>query len=126
MTTTNTIGSTPNFNPHRTNLQAVDAGTPTKTQGINGQDFESAVVDVCLVSGTLTGLTLEAVYWSDESNKYVSAAPSPDVVSVSAACQFIVNHAGRRFYLKVNAISGASPVIDLNVAGFRGGGRQYA
>lgn len=112
----NTLSVAPDFNLHRGGVSAPDSGTPPVfLHGVNSRDYARAVVDVSN-TGTLAEVTLEALFWSDASASFVSDTP-PQTFTLSAAGQFTVETHGRRFFIKVNALSGTGCVLTLQAAG---------
>lgn len=115
-----TFASTPDFNQHRTGVNAVDAVAPTDQKvGVNAKGFRWAVIDVVLESGSLTNLDFQVLLWSAASGKFVPAVNTDfQVAGIGAATQLVIPVYGSVFWLKVDALTGTIPVIGFYVAGY--------
>ena len=109
------------FNPHRQGISSADPSTPitNSKEGVNGKDNEILIADVALKSGTLTSAQLEVLTYSEDGGQFVPQVPAAQY-NLTGPGQFVfASLYGRRFFIKVNTLVGANPLIDINVSVFR-------
>ena len=114
------------FNPHRRTVNATSSAAVTNRKlGVNARGFDEAIVDVKLVSGSLTTAVFEVMYWSDQSSAFQLAAPTEEITfSGSEVHQARINCRGRTFFLRCKTLTGTSPVLNVDVAGVADGSGQ--
>jgi hypothetical protein len=111
--------STRYFSPHRKAVGATDSSAPTNAKaGVAGVGYEALIVDLVLESGSLSGATLELFTWSDGAGAFVSQGTAK-TQAFTAPGQWVIDGLdGRRFWIKVTALTGTSPVIGIWVKAF--------
>lgn len=120
MSNVNTLALAPAFNLHREKVAAAEAAAVTnKKLGVNSTGFDQVALDLVLDSGSLTSCTLEVLYWSPGSEKFVKPFPAEEITMTEAG-QATFNPVGRTFHVRVKALSGAAPVVSVHCAGVAG------
>jgi hypothetical protein len=98
---------------HRENLTTADSSVPTMlSSGLDPGGFSYVAIDAILASGT-SGVGLEVHVWSDGAQKFVPAIPALVTTGLGATSSWAVEVLGRRFWVKLTAISGATPRVDI-------------
>lgn len=113
----NSLALAPNFNPHRKNVAAAEVADVTNQKaGVASLGFDQVIMDLKLESGSLTSVTLEVLYWSEASGKYVAPTVAEEA-TFTAPSQATFNPVGRHFFVRVKDLVGAAPKVSVFLAG---------
>ncbi len=97
---------------HREGISAADATDPaTDADGIDCESFLEAWIDITLASGSLTSMTVQALFWNSRTSEWMHGA-TRTITELPTAV--VVNVRGGKLYMKVTALTGTSPVIDMD------------
>lgn len=118
MPTVNDLSIAPQFAPHRTGLSAADgSNSDKKAEGVNCEGFNDIAVDVVKVSGTITDLDVEVLFWSETTGAFVSQDAQITKADHTTGFQFVFESQGRIFWVKITTLTGTTPVVSIYVAG---------
>ena len=114
----NDLGIAPRWTPHRLDISAADGAVTTKkADGVNAEGFSNVSVDVSKISGTITDLDVEVLFWSEISEKFVSEDAKVTKENHTDSFQFIFDSMGRIFWVMITALAGTDPVVGVYVTG---------
>lgn len=104
----------PIFTEHRTVSGAVDSGAiTTRGWGMVMAEFKTAIIRV--VQGAGADLTVEARFWSEEADAFISETPALQQAGPGAgiAFDYTVEVNGRILFVYVTGTIGAGAVIQV-------------
>jgi hypothetical protein len=112
----NQLAQSPDFSLHREAVAAVDSSNPTDPAlGVDARGFREAVVNVTFSWG-ISSCDLEVLFWNERAGAFVSASPAVTFASVTANKAVAFEAKGRRFFVKVTALTGGVAATgELNV-----------
>lgn len=107
----------PGYSLHRSRLTAADSSNSTNVgDGVDSYPFRDAILHVNLVSGTLSSLALEILYWNSATGAFVSSNPAQTFTGITGSVSIAITPMGRRFFVKATTLTGTNPVVDIHTS----------